>query len=182
MAKAIYRGITFEEVTTQAFEQLVLPLKNKLFRFAMSYLNNEDDAKDVVQEVLIKTWEDIKDIASIRNIEAWCMTLVKNKSLDKLKYRGRNHLQIGDQHQLRIVDADPLQQTITNEKLNWVKKVIQALPIQQKEAITLRDIEGYSYQEIADIMGIEMSNVKVLIHRARMQMRNRMKEIQGHGL
>jgi RNA polymerase sigma-70 factor (ECF subfamily) len=182
MAEAIHTRITFEEVTNQAFEQIILPLKDKLFRFALSYLNNEDDAKDVVQDVMIKTWEDVKDLTAIRNIEAWCMTLVKNRSLDKLKRKGRNHLQIVDQHQLRIVDADPLQQTVANERMLQIKEVISLLPEKQRDVINLRDVEGYTYQEIADIMEIEMNNVKVLLHRARMQVRNSLKNIQDYGI
>ena len=64
MAEAVHTRITFEEVTTKAFEQIILPLKDKLFRFALSYLKNEDDAKDVVQDVMIKIWEDVKDISA----------------------------------------------------------------------------------------------------------------------
>lgn len=182
MSETVHTRITFEEVTNQAFEQIILPLKDKLFRFAFSYLKNEDDAKDVVQDVMIKTWEDVKDLTAIRNIEAWCMTLVKNRSLDKLKRKGRNHLQIVDQHQLRMVDADPLQQTVTNEKMLQIKEIISLLPEKQRDVINLRDVEGYSYQEIAEIMEIELNNVKVLLHRARMQVRNSIKNLQDYGI
>ena len=58
MATIIHKGHTFELVTAQVFERLILPLKNKLFRFAMSYLKDVDEAKDVVQDVMIKIWED----------------------------------------------------------------------------------------------------------------------------
>ncbi|NND93524.1 MAG: RNA polymerase sigma factor [Flavobacteriales bacterium] len=182
MSQAVHTTITFEEVTNKAFEQIILPLKDKLFRFAFSYLKNEDDAKDVVQDVMIKTWEDVKDLSAIRNIEAWCMTLVKNRSLDKLKRKGRNHLQIVDQHQLKIVDADPLQQTVTNERVKQITEIISLLPEKQRDVINLRDVEGYSYQEISEIMAIELNHVKVLLHRARIQVRNSIKNLQDYGI
>lgn len=183
MSGSIHTKATFEAVTGQVFEQLILPLKNKLFRFAYSYLKDEDDAKDVVQDVMIKSWEDIKDVNAIRNVEAWCMTLVKNRSLDQLKRKGRsNKVEIDAQHQLRIVGADPLEQTVQNDTNSRIRELISQLPEKQRDVITLRDVEGYSYQEIAEIMGVEMSNVKVLLHRARMKVRAEIKNIHGYGI
>jgi len=181
MESVIHKGHTFEDVTSQVFEQVILPLKNKLFRFAMSYLKDVDDAKDVVQDVMIKTWEDLKDDSGIRNVEAWCMTLVKNKSLDRLKRSGRNYLQIVDQHDLTASVADPYEQTVRREQGETIRKVINSLPDRQREVISLRDIEGYSYNEIADILEIELSNVKVLLHRARMQVRTQLKKQVEYG-
>ena len=181
METTIHKGHTFEDVTAKVFEQLILPLKNKLFRFAMSYLKDVDEAKDVVQDVMIKIWEDLKDDSGIRNVEAWCMTLVKNKSLDRLKRSGRNYLQIVDQHHLAAVTADPYEVTVRKEQGQAIRKVINGLPEKQREVISLRDIEGYSYNEIAEILEIELGNVKVLLHRARIQVRQQLKEQVEYG-
>jgi RNA polymerase sigma-70 factor (ECF subfamily) len=81
-----------------------------------------------------------------------------------------------------MVDADPLQQTVANERMLQIKEIISLLPIKQRDVINLRDVEGYSYQEIAEIMEIELNNVKVLLHRARMQVRNSLKNIQDYGI
>ena len=181
METITHKGHTFEDVTAQVFEQLILPLKNKLFRFAMSYLKDVDEAKDVVQDVMIKTWEDLKDESGIRNVEAWCMTLVKNKSLDRLKRSGRNYLQIVDQHDLAASAADPFELTARKEQGDSIKRLINDLPEKQRQVITLRDIEGYTYNEIAEILEIELSNVKVLLHRARTQLRVQIKKHVEYG-
>ncbi|MCB0851808.1 MAG: RNA polymerase sigma factor, partial [Bacteroidetes bacterium] len=86
-------------MTAEQFQQLVLPHKNKLYRFALAYLD-EANAKDIVQEVMLSAWEKIQDPRSVNNIEAWCMTLTRNKSLNMLKKKGRTYLQISEQYDL----------------------------------------------------------------------------------
>ncbi|NNK81349.1 MAG: RNA polymerase sigma factor, partial [Flavobacteriales bacterium] len=85
-------------------------------------------------------------------------------------------------HQLKIVDADPLQQTVTNERVKQITEIISLLPEKQRDVINLRDVEGYSYQEISEIMAIELNHVKVLLHRARIQVRNSIKNLQDYGI
>ncbi len=182
METAIHTKYTFDLVTTESFKELILPLKNKLFRFAFSYLKNEDDAKDVVQDVMIRSWEEIDEEKEIRNVEAWCMTLVKNRSLDRLKRKGRNYLQVVDQRNLLSADADPLQRTMELENKQKIQGIIARLPEKQREVIELRDMEQYSYLEIAEILEIELNHVKVLLHRARMQVRKELQELHEYGI
>jgi len=182
MQAIVYTKPTFDQVTTQAFKELILPLKNKLFRFAFSYLKDEDDAKDVVQDVMIRSWEEIEDVKSIKNLEAWCMTLVKNRSLDRLKRKGRNYLQVVDQHYISSEAADPLQVTMEREDDLRIKGIIARLPEKQREVIKLRDMEGYTYLEIAEILEIELNHVKVLLHRARNQVKEELRKTHGHGI
>ena len=73
----------------EAFQNRVLPAKNKLFRFANRMLASEEEAKDVVQEVLIKVWNGREQMDQVQNWEAWCMRLTKNLSLDYLRSRQR---------------------------------------------------------------------------------------------
>ena len=159
-----------------------MPLRDKLFRFALSYVKNKDEAADVVQDVMVKTWEEVDSPASIRNIEAWCMTLVKNKSLDQLKRKGRNFLQIVDQYDLQADTETPLEVTQARETKNCIKGIIANLPPKQRDVISLRDIEGYSYNEIAEIVDIEMNHVKVLLHRARGTVREILTKRDAYGV
>ena len=79
----------------EAFENRVLPAKNKLFRFAFRMLGSSEEAKDVVQEVMIKVWNGREQMAEVQNMEAWCMRITKNLSLDKLRSRQRRATEIG---------------------------------------------------------------------------------------
>src|SRR5258708_5596234 len=73
----------------EAFQNRVMPAKNKLFRFAWRLLENEEEAKDVVQEVLIRVWNGREQMDSVQNWEAWCMRITKNLSLDRIRSRQR---------------------------------------------------------------------------------------------
>jgi len=169
-------------VTTEQFQQHILPHKNKLFRFALSYLRVEADAKDLVQEVMMNAWERIPDPQSIKNMEAWCMTLTRNKALNMLKRKGRHTIQLEDQFDLSSSEATPLQKTESQESVNKIHKIIASLPVAQREVISLRDIEGYSYKEIADILQLEMNHVKVLLFRARKQVKEQLIRVHNYGI
>ena len=169
-------------MTQDQFTQLILPLKNKLFRLALAYLGNEEEAKDVVQEVMLKTWEEVDDPASIRNLEAWCIRLAKNNALDRLKRKGRNPMPVETQYALPSKEGDPLYQTEVQESLHRIRHIISSLSEKQRAVITLRDVEGYTYQEVAEIMQIEINHVKVLLHRARNKVKERLSRIYNHGI
>lgn len=145
-------------------------------------MGNEADALDVVQEVMMKAWEKIDDPESFGSPEAWCMTLTKNRSLDLLKKKGRNHLPLTDQYDLQAGSATPLEATESKESINNIQEIISHLPELQRTVIQLRDVEGYSYKEIADIMDVGMSHVKVLLHRARKQVQRRFRRVNQHGI
>src|SRR5687768_1163727 len=69
----------------EAFQNRILPAKNKLFRFALKFLGNEEEAKDVVQEVFIRVWNGREQMNEVQNWEAWCMRIAKNLSLDRIR-------------------------------------------------------------------------------------------------
>jgi RNA polymerase sigma factor (sigma-70 family) len=73
----------------ETFENRVLPTKNKLFRFAFRLVGSTEEAKDVVQEVMIKVWNGREQMAEMQNMEAWCMRITKNLSLDRLRSKQR---------------------------------------------------------------------------------------------
>ncbi len=163
------------------FKTRVLPTKDKLFRFALRMLGNVEEAEDVVQEVFIKVWNKRKEMHTYQNMEAWCMKLTKNASLDKLKSRAYKV-------QKEKVDTTIVAKTFTPEKETEIKdtfqhiqRLMESLPEKQKLVMQLRDVEGYSYNEIADILEIPMSQVKVYLHRARTAMRAKLLQNKNYG-
>ncbi|MCH2214649.1 MAG: sigma-70 family RNA polymerase sigma factor [Flavobacteriales bacterium] len=151
------------------FQREVFSHRHKMYRFAMSFLKNEEEAKDIVQEVLMKLWETKNELSEIKNLEAWCMTLTRNKSLDALKRSGKRLNDRLDVHHepAHSTSDTPLDIVAEKESIANVKKLADKLPEKQKTAFTLREIQGYSYLEICDIMSISMSQCKVNIFRAR---------------
>ena len=73
----------------ETFQNLVFPVRNKLYRFAFRLLGDNEEAKDVVQEVFIKVWNGRAELGEVRNMEAWCMRITKNLSLDRLRQQQR---------------------------------------------------------------------------------------------
>jgi RNA polymerase sigma factor (sigma-70 family) len=163
-------------MTIVEFQNQVLPLKNKLYHFAYRLLANADEAKDTVQDVMLKVWESGRPISEYENVEAWCMTMTRNRSLDKIKV-GNNrsrHLKLLKPSQTDF--HNPHKAMEYSETLKDVLKIIKTLPTVQKELIELRDFQEKSYEEMADITGLEMTQVKVYLHRARKTIRDQINQ------
>jgi len=167
----------------EAFENRVLPAKNKLFRFAFRMLGSSEEAKDVVQEVLIKVWNGREQMAEVQNMEAWCMRITKNLSLDKLRSRQRRATDsIDEGFEVRQEALSPHENTELNESMLRINQLIAALPEKQRQVIHLRDIEGYSYNEICEMLELDMSQVKVSLFRARNAVREKLVKMNAYGL
>ncbi len=144
-----------------------LPYKDKLYRFALNIVGNVHDAEDIMQELLIKIWNRRDQFEALENKEAWCMTVTRNMAIDKI--RGKKvkmddidgYFNIKDKN--NSVDIDIEQK----ERMNIVLKMVNELPEQQRQIVHLRDVEGYTYKEIAEITENSLDFVKVSLHRAR---------------
>lgn len=151
------------------------PYKDKMFRYAVSIIGNRFEAEDIVQEAMIKIWKRKDKFAEIDNKEAWVITVVRNLSIDKVRARKKKQTSDIDEY-FHISDNAP-SPDVKLEQSDAVKKVAEimnTLQETQKEIITLRDIEGYTYQEIADIMGLKVDQVKVYLFRARKILREKL--------
>ena len=169
-------------MTKSEFTHHIMPLKDKLFSFAFRYVKFSEEAADIVQDVMMKVWESKKPIKAFSSVEAWCMTMVKNASLDKLKRKGRNHYDVSSQFDLSDSNPGPVRSFEQKEMLQQVERCIEKLPKRQREMIEMRDFEGKSYNEIAEACDSDINLVKVNIHRARTTIRNTIKQINEHGL
>ncbi len=167
----------------EMFETQVLPTKNKLFRFAFRLLGSSEEAKDVVQEVFIKLWNGREQLDEIQNMEAWCMRITKNLSLDRLRARQRRSTDsISEGLEIRHEALTPHERTEIHENMQRINEMIAALPEKQRQVIHLRDIEGYSYNEICEILELDMNQVKVNLFRARNAVREKLVKINAYGL
>lgn len=170
-------------MTLEAFENSVLPAKNKLYRFALRFLGNEEEAKDVVQEVFIRVWNGREQMAEIQNVEAWCMRITRNLSLDRIRSITRKQTQpIEESYNVRVDALTPHESTEMVESMQRVAEYIASLPEKQRQIIHLRDVEGYSYNEIAEILELDMNQVKVNLFRARNAVREKLTKINAYGI
>lgn len=165
------------------FANKVLKYKDNMFRFAYSYLKSSDEAKDVVQDVLLKLWETRYSLDDKKNMEAWCMTLTRNKSLDLMKSAGRKNTgSIDEVHQSPASYTDsPLETVAVKESMGHIESVLKEMPEKQVAVFRLRDMQGYSYIEIGEILGLSIDQVKVNIFRARKSLRQKLENVYSYG-
>jgi RNA polymerase sigma factor (sigma-70 family) len=167
----------------EAFQNRVLPAKNKLYRFALRLVGSEEEAKDVVQEVFIRVWNGREQMGEIVNMEAWCMRITKNLSLDRIRSNNRRQTQpIEEGYNIRHEALTPHETTELQESMQRINLLMAALPEKQRHVMHLRDVEGYSYNEICDILELDMNQVKVNLFRARNAVREKLTKVNAYGL
>ena len=168
-----------------SFQTDVLPLKNQLFRMALRITLNRAEAEDVVQETMIKVWNRRDEWEQIASMEAFCLTICRNLSLDKIRRMENQLRDAGDsaaEPQDSSYTSNPEEQTVQHDRVALVRRLIGELPEKQRTAMQLRDIEGKAYKEIAIVMGITEEQVKVNIFRARQTIKRKFKEQEEYGL
>ena len=160
-------------MTVETFKIEVLPMKNKLYRFALRMLRNVPESEDVVQEVMIKLWVRKDKLSAYRSIEAFAMTVTKNLCLDRLKLKSNKTEELTLRNE-RVTEKTPYVEMETNDTYKKIRELINLLPEQQRMIIHLRDVEGYAFEEISEIMGLTENTIRVNLSRARKKIREEM--------
>ena len=164
------------------FTSEILPYKNKLYRFALRIVGNVAEAEDVVQEVMIKLWQQREKLHEYSNLEAWCIRMTKNLSIDKTRSKHYKMGIIPEGFDISSSHNNPHQVTETQDTMHRIKKLIHSLPPKQRDVMHLRDIEGLSYKEIEDQLRIPMNQVKVYLFRARKFIKSQLINSESYGL
>ena len=162
------------------FQTDILPLKDRVFRLALRITMNRDEAEDVVQECMIKVWNARDNWQQIENIEAYVLTIGHNIALDhqrRIQRQNEHQTDVKPQELESAQSIDPYDRMIQRERLNIIKQAMDNLPEKQRICMQLRDFEGKSYREIADITGITEDQVKVNIFRARKNIKKSCTEV-----
>lgn len=156
-----------------SFQNDVLPLKDKLFRLALRITLNREDAEDMVQDTLLKVWQQMQEDVPIDNIEAFALTICRNHSIDHIQLKQQQNVCFDALVHDRPDNTPSAQEQMEQgERYRRVEQLLDSLPEKQRTAVQLRDIEGRSYREIAQIMDITESDVKVNIFRARQKLKD----------
>lgn len=166
----------------EAFSGIVKKYQDKTFRYVYSQFNNYDEALDITQEIFIMAMEALASFRRESKFSTWLFSIMVNYCKNYRKRSSRyNTISIHntpgeDDFDLQIPDEreNPEDEVINRDSLRIVMEEISKLPEDYREILTLRDIEGLPYNEIADILNISLSNVKVRIHRGREFLKNRL--------
>ena len=171
---------------TVSFRNDVLPLKNELFRLALRITLNEAEAEDVVQETMIKVWNRRAEWGALESVEAYCLTVCRHLALDKAKRAGNRSESLAGQPGAEPADdsfsADPERAMVLSDTMAIVRRLMDTLPEKQRSVMQLRDIEGKSYKDIAEVMNISQDQVKVTLFRARQAIRQKYIKTERYGL
>lgn len=160
---------------------IVMPFKDKVFRLAKRLLVSHEEAEDATQEILLKLWNNKEQIKEYKNIEAFSMTMTKNFCLDKLKSKHSQNLKIV--HNNYQDNNESLQKQVElNDSLDWVSKIMEELPEQQKIILQLRDIEQYDYNEIAKMLDMNETAIRVSLSRGRKTLRKKLTKTHSYGI
>jgi RNA polymerase sigma-70 factor (ECF subfamily) len=152
------------------YNNAVDDLSSRLFGYTMKYLRNTEDANDIVQDVFEKLWNNRKNV-DVEKAKAWLFTTAHNTLINFAQKKARLTC-VGDDFPERV-----RQHSNRFEVQNIVDKVLEMLPPTQKSIVLLRDLEGYSYQEIADMLQLSEAQVKVYLFRARNKIKVQLKDL-----
>ena len=165
-----------------SFRDDVLPLKDKLFRLAFRITLDTAEAEDVVQETLIRVWQNRAKWQEISSIEAYCQIICRRLALDAAGKAGHGNVLLDEHSQQHLLTVTPEEQFDNRERLSLIKQLMNSLPEVQRTIMELRDIEGLSYQEISNVMDLTEVQVKVYLHRARTKIKNKVEEFERYEL
>jgi RNA polymerase sigma factor (sigma-70 family) len=159
------------------FQDKIVPLRHKLYRLALRITGSGLDAEDVVQEVFEKIWvkRDTPTAAAVQNWESWSVMLTRNLSIDKTRHqKHRAVAQMPDHFDATDSALTPEESLQSADSVQFIGRLVAALPEKQSSVLHLRDVEEMSYDEISAAMQITIDDVKVTLHRARKTLREQL--------
>jgi RNA polymerase sigma-70 factor, ECF subfamily len=158
-----------------AFEQLAAEHVNRLFLATLRLLGDRGEAEDVVQETLLRAWRGIRGFRHRSSFYTWLYRIAvneANRSLEKGARRPDTIRLADDQQDLSSPpDTGPAREAEYNELRAALRTALLALPLPNRTAIVLRDIEGLSTREAAEIVGVGEAAFKSRLHQGRLQVR-----------
>ncbi len=156
------------------FKVVFMPLARVMYMEAIRILRNQADAEDTVQDVFTRLWEHRNDLELIKNPKAFALAMIRNQCLNIVNASGYKKAAIGSPTaaDATFMSSDLNDEIEKLESVDRVLKIIESLPDNQRNVITLHDVEGHTNQEIARITGLSPDNIRQLLSRARKAIRN----------
>ena len=180
---------SFQAGNKAAFDKLVLKHKDRIFNLCFRFLGDYQEANDSAQEVFVKAYRSLKRFRFESAFGTWLYRIAVNTCKNKVKsldYRYAEKMvyldnpgTVQDAHGLEISDEtqSPLAELEKRERMELIQQAIESLPPAQKMVVILRDIQGLSYDDIADITGYGLGTVKSRLSRARLELRRELMKV-----
>lgn len=165
-----------------SFRNDILPLKDKLFRLALCITRNREEAEDIVQDTMLRVWNRREEWNVWETVEGFCLTICRNLAIDHSQKMDARHVELTPEVTELPDMAAPDKLMERDERLGLLHRLIAELPEKQRTILQLRDVEGKSYKEIAEILQLTEEVVKVNLFRARQRIKLKYNEIDTYGL
>ncbi len=152
-------------MTEKDYNECVTMYADKVYRFILKNLRNEEDTRDIIQTAFEKLWRNRNEVNTEKS-KSYLFTIAYHQMIDHLRKVKR----------VQLKEEFSAEARIHNRPVENLKKILEEALMRlnetQRSLVMLKDYEGYSYEEIGEITGLNESQVKVYLHRARLQLKN----------
>ncbi len=168
---------------TRAFDELVRRYQDKVYRLSYKILRHEEDASEALQDAFLSAFRGLKNFKAESTFSTWLYRIATNASLMKYRKRREGHVSLeqsqssdGGAEPMQIPDwtQQPLTELLTSETREVMGEGIEKLPEELRTVFVLRDVEGLSNAEVAEVLNLSVAAVKSRLHRARIALRDRL--------
>jgi RNA polymerase sigma-70 factor (ECF subfamily) len=172
----------FQQGDVQAFDLLVRRYKDQLLNYVFRFVGNRADAEDIVQETFLRVYKNKHYYKEIAKFSTWVYTIAGNLAKTELRRRKRRKVFsvsnfVNDERDYDIKDTarNPEERVDGRMTDSYIQNAIDKLPAKFKEVILLRDVQGFAYEEISQILGIPLGTVKSRVNRGRLRLQEDLK-------
>lgn len=162
-------------MTHETFKHTIFVLKDEMYRFAKRFVLSNDEAEDIVQELMMKFWQTKEKLSQMEHPKTYILRCVKNECLNRLK-----HEEVKWNYASFEMHQDAIYRPEMNNLKDEIIKLINALPEKQKMVIHLKDVEEYEVSEIAEILEMEDNAVRVNLMRARQKIKEQITQLMHY--
>jgi RNA polymerase sigma-70 factor (ECF subfamily) len=159
-----------------AFEELVMTYQHRVYGVALRMLRNQAEAEEVAQEAFVRAHRALGDFRGDAKLSTWLYAITSRLCLNRLASGERRLRRQGEDALLRLSDAGPRPDAALErrELETALGRAIDELPEDRRIVVVLRDIEGLSYDEIAQVLELELGTVRSRLHRARADLKEKL--------
>ena len=151
---------------TEEFNHIILPMRSDLKAYALRLTESDDNAEDLVQEVMLRLWDMRQNIKAEDNLKALAITIMRNKFYDQCRHEERNFT---TDRVMKVPIED--RRAEQRDEVNLIKQIVAQLPPLQQQIFRMKEIEGYTADEIMQITGCTADNLRKNLSRARLKIR-----------
>lgn len=166
-------------MTSEDFKNTVIPFSRKLYPMLFRILRDEEETRDALQDLMLKLWNKRQELKTCVNQSAYIVTMARNHSFDLLKKKRPQRIGEAEEYRMRKLEADGADPD-TRERFAQVGKAIEQLPEKYRTVIRLRDIDGFEFEEIREITGLEVPNIRVILSRARHKVKEEVEKMYDY--